>query len=124
MTEVADLQWTKKIVRKERREPTVQIVEYSRYPRRLANENRHVAYTVDRSKSGLCLDLGERVFPGELLRITLCDIDSTVSIDGLARVVWCRESQGDRTRAGLSILREDGDRPMMRVRHMGERSLN
>ena len=100
----------------ERREQTVHVVEYSRYPRRLANEGRYVGYTQDRSASGLGLDLSERVWPGELLQVTLRDIDGTVAIDGLARVVWCREKEDGRAEAGLSMLRENGERPMMRVR--------
>jgi hypothetical protein len=102
--------------RSEPREQTVHVVEYSRYPRRLANESRHVAYTQDRSKSGLGLDLAERVWPGELLQIKLRNIDGSVSIEGLARVVWCRETKEGRAEAGISMVRENGERPMLRVR--------
>jgi hypothetical protein len=102
--------------RSERRERTVRVVEYSRYPRRLANEGRHIGYTQDRSASGLGLDLSERVWPGELLQVTLLDIDGTVEEGGLARVVWCREKANGRAEAGVSMLRESGERPMMRVR--------
>jgi hypothetical protein len=104
------------VTRSEPRERTVHVVEYSRYPRRLANEGRHVAYTQDRSESGLGLDLRERVWPGELLQVTLRDIDDSVAIDGLARVVWCRETDEGRSEAGIAMLREKGERPMLRVR--------
>ena len=110
--------------RREPRERTVHIVEYSRYPRRLTDEGRRVGYTQDRSATGLGLDLGEKVWPGELLQVTLRDIDGTVSIDGLARVVWCREVEGGRAHAGVSMLREEGERPLMRVRHSGARTGN
>ena len=103
-------------LRLDSRERVVQVVEYSHYPRRLASENRRIAYTQDRSEGGLGLDLPERVRPGELLQVTVRDIDGDGSVDGLARVVWCRETEGGRARAGLSILREDGQRRMMRVR--------
>ena len=103
-------------LRLESRERVVHIAEYSHYPRRLASENRRIAYTQDRSEGGLGLDLPERVRPGELLQVTVRDIDGDVSVDGLARVVWCQETEGGRARAGLSILREDGQRRMMRVR--------
>jgi hypothetical protein len=83
-----------------------------------------VGYTQDRSASGLGLDLSERVWPGELLQITLRDIDGSVAVDGLARVVWCREAEGGRVHAGVSMLREDGERPLMRVRHAGMRARN
>jgi hypothetical protein len=102
--------------RAEHRERTVRVVEYSRYPRRLANEGRHVGYSQDRSASGLGLDLSERVWPGELIKVTLRDIDGTVAVDGLARVVWCREKANGRAEAGVSMLRESGERPMLRVR--------
>jgi hypothetical protein len=102
--------------RSEPRERTVRVVEYSRYPRRLANEGRHIGYTQDRSAGGLGLDLGERVWPGELLQVTLLDIDGAVEKGGLARVVWCREKPNGRAEAGVSMLRESAERPMMRVR--------
>jgi hypothetical protein len=119
MTATAQMRSNFPSMRCEPRERTVHVIEYSRYPRRLANEERRVGYTQDRSASGLGLDLNERVSPGELLRITLRDIDGTVSIDGLARVVWCREANGGRSHAGVAMLRGDGERPMMRVRHSG-----
>ena len=111
-------------IRREPRERTVNLVEYSRYPRRLANEGRRVGYTQDRSASGLGLDLSERVWPGELLQVTLRDIDGTVSVDGLARVVWSRDAESGRSQAGLSMLREKGEKPMLRVRHAGASARN
>ena len=103
-------------LRLESRQSVVHVVEYSHYPRRLASENRRIAYTQDRSEGGLGLDLPERVRPGELLQVTVRDIDGEVEVDGLARVVWCHETEGGRARAGVSILRENGQRRMMRVR--------
>lgn len=117
MTVTAELDSSYTTTRREERQRTVHVVEYSRYPRRLANEERRVGYTQDRSASGLGLDLAEPVWPGELLQVTLRDIDGTVSIDGLARVIWCREAKGGRSHAGLCMLREEGKRPMMRVRY-------
>ena len=124
MNGTAEMHSTHRATRREPRERTVNIVEYSRYPRRLANEGRRVGYTQDRSETGLGLDLSERVWPGELLQVTLLDIDGTVSVDGLARVVWCREAGGGRSHAGISMLRERGERPMMRVRHTGAKAEN
>jgi hypothetical protein len=106
-------------LRLETRQSVVHVVEYSRYPRRLASENRRVGYTQDCSETGLGLDLEERVMPGELLHVTVRDIDGEVALDGLARVVWCRENEGGRARAGVAMLRENGERPMMRVRDRG-----
>ena len=116
MTRVAEQNSQGVPLRLESRQSVVHVVEYSRYPRRLASENRRVGYTQDRSETGLGLDLEERVMPGELLHITVRDIDGEVAIDGLARVVWCRENDGGRARAGVAMLRENGERPMMRVR--------
>jgi hypothetical protein len=118
MTVSAQLQSSNLPLRSEPRERVVHVVEYSRYPRRLADEQRRVGYTQDRSASGLGLDLDERVCPGELLQVTLRDIDGAVEVDGLARVVWCREVDGGRAHAGVAMLREKGERPMMRVRQV------
>jgi hypothetical protein len=106
--------------RAEIRQQVVHVVEYSRYPRRDPGEDRRIAYTQDRSRTGLGLDLPETVHPGELLRITLRDIDGEIDMDGLARVVWCKEKASGRARAGLAMLRESGERPLMRVRGMGQ----
>jgi len=122
MTTIAETRPINMPIRKEPREQTVHVVEYSRYPRRLASEERRVGYTQDRSATGLGLVLSERVWPGELLQVTLRDIDGTISVDGLARVVWSRQVEGDRAHAGLSMLREKGERPMMRVRYAGARA--
>ena len=51
--------------------------------------------------------------------MTLRDIDGQIDLDGLARVVWCKDTDGGRARAGVSMLREDGQRKMMRVRGRG-----
>jgi PilZ domain len=113
----SNLQVTDIPVRSEVRQRVVHLVEYSRYPRRDPREDRRVAYTQDRSKTGLGLDLPEAIEPGELLRITLRGIDGEVDMDGLARVVWCKASESGRARAGLEMLREGGEKPMMRSRN-------
>ena len=105
--------------RQEPRDAVVHVVEYSRYPRRSAGETRRVAYTQDRSKTGLGLDLPEPVYPGELLHVTLRDIDGGIAVDGLARVVWCETTDAGRARAGVEMLCEQGARPMRRVRPTG-----
>ncbi len=106
-------------IRSEPRQAVVHVVEWSRYPRRTVGEKRGVAYTQDRSDTGLGLDLPESVQPNDLLSITLRDIDGKQLIEGLARVIWCRPGEGDRFRAGLSLLRGEGERPMLRVRQRG-----
>ena len=74
-----------------------------------------IAYTQDRSKTGLGLDLPEGVQPGELLRIRLRGIDGEIDMDALARVVWCENLSTGRARAGLAMLRERRGRRMRRV---------
>lgn len=106
-------------VRSEPRQAIVHVVEWSRYPRRTVGEKRGVAYTQDRSETGLGLDLPESVRPNELLSITLRDIDGKNSIEGLAKVIWCRPGDGGRYRAGLALLREEGERLLLRVRRRG-----
>ena len=102
--------------RTEGREHVVHVVEYNHYPRRDPQGTRRVAYTQDRSETGMGLDLPESVEPGELLRVTLHDIDGGIDLEGLARVVWCESTPSGRARAGIAMLRENGERPMMRVR--------
>lgn len=115
MSLTADLSNDGVALRLEPRQRIVHVVEYSHYPRRLAREGQGVGYTQDRSESGLGLDLPERVRPGELLRVTVRDIDGGITVDGLARVVWCKDADGGRARAGVAILRQRGERPMRRV---------
>jgi hypothetical protein len=110
------LQPTAPSTRRQHRIPVVHVVEYSRFPRRDPGEHRRVAYTQDRSKAGLGLDLPEPVHPGELLHVTLRDIDGDVAVEGLARVVWCKPGDDGRARAGLAMLRERGEAPILRVR--------
>ena len=102
--------------RAEDRQRVVHVVEYSHYPRKQEGERRRVAYTQDRSETGLGLDLADPVEVGDLLQVTVRDVDGEVCVDGLARVVWCQPNKDGRARAGLAMLREEGDRPMMRVR--------
>lgn len=105
--------------RVESRQRVVHVVEYARFPRRRPGEARRVAYTQDRSPTGLGLELREALEPGELLQVTVRDIDGDVSIDGLARVVWASDLEDGRARAGLAMLRGEGERPMLRVRRRG-----
>ncbi|HKK52625.1 MAG TPA: PilZ domain-containing protein [Myxococcota bacterium] len=101
------------------RDPLVQVVEYSRYPRRSVGELGRIAYTQDRSRSGLGLDLPEPVDPGELLQIRVRGIDGAITLHGLARVVWCEPADQGRARAGIAMLRERDAQPMRRVRKVG-----
>ena len=100
--------------RTETRDRVVHIVEYSPYPRRRVSEACRVGFTQDCSTTGLGLDLSEPLRAGELLRVTLRDIDGGAAMDGLARVVWCRLGDVARYRAGLVLLRDGSRRPLVR----------
>lgn len=100
--------------RAEGRDRVVHVVEYGPFPRRRASETRRVGFTQDCSAHGLGLDLDEPLRRGELLRVTLRDIDGEASRDGLARVVWCRLGDLDRYRAGLALLPDASPRPRRR----------
>lgn len=100
--------------RSERRDRVVHVVEYTPYPRRRASEASQVGFTQDCSNTGLGLDLSEPLRAGDLLRVTLRDIDGGAALDGLARVVWCRLGDVARYRAGLELLRDGGSRPLVR----------
>ena len=116
MNDCADPGPKQSSARRQHRDSVVRVVEYSRYPRRRAGETRRIAYTQDRSESGVGLDLPEALEPGELLQLIVRDIDGEVALDGLARVIWCESTAAGRARAGVSMLRERGEQPMMRVR--------
>ena len=103
-------------LRLQSRQSVVHVVDYSHYPRRDAFAPRRVAYTQDRSENGLGLDLPEVVTPGDLLRVSVRDVDGNIDLEGLVRVVWCERTQAGRARAGVAMLREEGQRPMMRAR--------
>jgi hypothetical protein len=100
--------------RTEPRDRIVHVVEYSPFPRRRASETCGIGFTQDFSANGLGLDLSEPLRAGDLLRVTLRDIDGGAAMDGLARVVWCRLGDVARYRAGLSLLRDASERPLLR----------
>ncbi|MBK7949618.1 MAG: PilZ domain-containing protein [Deltaproteobacteria bacterium] len=100
--------------RTEPRDRVVHIVEFSPFPRRRANERRHIGFTQDCSTTGFGLDLSEPLRSGDLLRVTLRDIDGGAALDGLARVVWCRLGDVARYRAGLVLIRDGARRVLAR----------
>lgn len=100
--------------RTEPRDRSVHLVEYSPYPRRRLRETAGIGFTQDCSATGLGLDLTEPLRAGELLRVTLRDIDGTSAMEGLARVVWCRLGDVARYRAGLRLLEDAERRPLRR----------
>jgi len=101
--------------RAEKREKVVRIVEYSHYPRIARDQRRHVGFTRDESRSGLCVVASDREEEGTLLRVALRGVDGGPSLDALAHVVWCQARQDGRYTMGLALLEQAGRR-LMKVR--------
>jgi len=92
--------------RREPREDTVRIVEYSRYPREAADQRLQLGFTRDLSRRGMCIgvDRGERV--GALLRLCVRDVAGGSPEPILGRVVWTRAEWDGRFWLGLELLSE------------------
>ncbi len=107
------------IIRRTDRERAVQVAEYAPYPRVSSDQRRRIAFTVDRSEQGMCLngDAGEQ--PGTLLRVVLRGVDGRPTLDVLARVIWLTPRDDGRFQMGLSVVAE-GMRRMRVVRHGGQ----
>ncbi len=90
--------------RREAREDTVRIVEYSRYPRDAAEQRMQLGFTRDLSRAGMCVgvDRGERV--GSLLKLCVRDVDGRSPEPTIARVVWARAEWDGRFWLGLELL--------------------
>jgi hypothetical protein len=90
--------------RREAREDTVRIVEYSRYPRDSAEQRAQLGFTRDLSRTGMCVgvDRGEHV--GALLKLCVRDVDGFSPEPTIARVVWTRAEWDGRFWLGLELL--------------------
>ena len=87
--------------RREPREESVRIVEYSRFPRGAPEPGLRYGFTRDFSASGMCVGVDEGEPAGALLRITLRDIDGRPARNAIERVVWCSETRDGRYWLGL-----------------------
>jgi len=101
--------------RSEKRDAVVKIVEYSHYPRIARDERRNVGFTRDQSENGLGIAARSPEAPGTLLKLALRNVDGLVTLDALARVVWCEARRDGRYWIGLSVLEQGGAR-MLKVR--------
>ncbi len=93
-------------MRREGREETVRIVEYTPFPRALAGQLPRIGFTRDLSESGLCLGVDAAEPTGSLLRIVLRDVDGSATRAAIARVTWCGHTRDGRHWLGLEILAE------------------
>lgn len=93
-------------VRREAREETVRIAEYSCFPRSAPEPGQRFGFTRDFSASGMCLGVDESESVGSLLRVTLRSIDGRPGRTALERVVWCSAARDGRYWLGLEQLSE------------------
>lgn len=90
--------------RREAREDTVRIVEYSRYPRDAAERRRHRGFTRNLSETGMCIGVGRPERVGALLKLCIRDVDGLRPEPIIARVVWARSEPDGRCWLGLERI--------------------
>ncbi len=91
-------------VRRESREDTLRIVEYTRFPRVAAHQRLQLGFTRDLSASGMCLGVDEAAPIGSLLRVMVCGLDGRPSPARVERVVWCSAERDGRYWLGLELI--------------------
>ena len=91
-------------VRRETREDTVRIVEYSRYPRGAADQQLRLGFTRDLSRSGMCIGVDRSEHVGALLRLCVREVDGRSPEPAVARVVWTSAERDGRFWLGLELL--------------------
>jgi len=91
-------------IRREEREETIRIVEYSGFPRIAPQQQLRVGFTRDLSDSGMCLGVDRCEAVGSLLRLCIRDIDGRPADARVGRVVWTSAELDRRFWLGLQIL--------------------
>jgi hypothetical protein len=91
-------------IRREPREETLRIVEYTRFPRMANDQRQRVGFTRDLSASGMCLGVDDAEPIGSLLRLTVCGPDGSPMPARVERVVWCSAERDGRYWLGLELL--------------------
>ena len=92
--------------RREPRQNTVRIVEYTRFPRVGPSRGPRIGFTRDLSASGMCIGADEPEPVGSLLRVTLRNVDGRPSQPCVERVVWCSPARDGRHWIGVERLAE------------------
>ncbi len=90
------------------------VVEYCPYPRTLPGQGWRVGFTRELSAAGAVLEVAAELRLDALLRVVLRDIDGRPALDLLARVAWCRPSEGGTVLAGLELLGQRAERAGIR----------
>lgn len=93
-------------VRREPRTEAVRIVDYAPFPRAVGDGGSRIGFTRDYSRSGMCIGVDDRQQVGDLLRVTLRDVDGRPARSAIERVVWCRAERDGRFFVGLELVAE------------------
>ncbi len=107
------------IDRREGRDHTIRLAEYSPFPWTHADQRRNEAVTLNISQTGMCLRVDAEVTPGAMLHVVIRDLDGKPARDTLARVAWCRDESNGSYVLGLALVAEMG-RNVVRVRRSGK----
>jgi len=90
--------------RREPRENTVRIVEYTPFPRVASHEHPRIGFTRDLSRHGMCLGVDGPEDVGAMLRVTIRDVMGQPERPGVARVAWCSDERDGRHWLGLESI--------------------
>jgi hypothetical protein len=93
-------------VRGEKREETIRIVEYSRFPRVAPLQELRIGFTRDLCAAGMCLGVDECEPVGSLLRLSVRDVAGQCADAFIGRVVWTGAEPDGRFWLGLELLTE------------------
>jgi hypothetical protein len=94
--------------RREPREETVRIVEYTPFPRVGPDAGPRIGFTRDVSQRGLCIGVDDPAPVGAMLRVTLRELNGRPGRPCVDRVVWCARARDGRYWLGLEHLTEPG----------------
>ena len=93
-------------VRVGKRDETIRIVEYSRFPRVAPLQELRIGFTRDVSAAGMCLGVDECEPVGSLLRLSVRDVAGWCADTFIGRVVWTDAERDGRFWLGLELLTE------------------
>jgi hypothetical protein len=91
-------------VRREEREETVRVVEYSSFPRMAPEPALQMGFTRDISRSGMCLGVDRREDVGTLLRLSVRDVEGRPAEARIGRVVWTSSERDGRHWLGVKLV--------------------
>jgi len=94
-------------LRREARNEVLCVAEVSAFPRSSMGEGTRTGFALDQSASGLCIQLGDSVPLGVLLRVVLRDFEGRVTRESIGRVAWCRATELGRFSIGVEIAESE-----------------